>query len=65
MAAEVVVVIVVNMELKTPTPKAPRRRCTATGVDLPDDTGRFVFMHKWLRVLNMNGDIGMQRECLN
>jgi hypothetical protein len=24
MAAEVVVVIVVNMELKTPTPKAPR-----------------------------------------
>jgi hypothetical protein len=44
--AEVVVVIVVNTELKTPTPKAPRRRCTATGVDLPDDTGRFVFLHK-------------------
>ena len=62
MAAEVVVAVMavrIDMELKTPTPKAPVRCCTATGVDPPDDTGRFVFLHKPLRILNMNSDVGI------
>ena len=58
MAAEVIEAVTVDMELKTTTPKASDRRCTATGVDLPDDTGRSVFLLEPLRILNINSDVG-------
>ena len=65
MAAEVTEAVMVDMEMKTRMPKAPVRRCTATGVDLPDDTGRFAFLRLWLGVLNMNSHVGIQGECAN
>ena len=63
--ATVDVAAMVDMELKTTTPKAPLGVVQRPVSIPPDDTGRFVFLLLLLCVLNMNCDVGMQYECLN